>query len=239
VYTLPPAPDTGERSKQHVRKIELNDAVETLRRYAEALDSEALAITVEGKTRFLLAPVAELKRLGLAVEALDAAVVAKPEAVPNRVEEVAIYTDGGCIGNPGPGGYGAIVLRDGRFEEVSGGYRLTTNNRMEIMAAIAALESLAQRSKARVYSDSQYLVNAMEQGWLTRWRAKGWMRGPGQPALNVDLWERMLAVVARHEVRFEWVRGHLGDPFNERAHALSVGAAKRKPLPPDPGYFGT
>ena len=214
-------------------EIALSEATASLKHYVDTLEDDILAVTVRGKARYVLAPVAVLERLGVSATVLAAAAATEPEAKPQGgpAPDVVIYTDGGCIGNPGPGGYGAAIFIDGEYEEASGGFRLTTNNRMEIMGAIAALESLKQRSRVVLYSDSQYLVNAMEQGWVTRWKAKGWMRTPGQPALNVDLWERMLKVVARHEVRFEWVRGHLGDPNNERAHELSVKAAKSRRTP--------
>ena len=147
-----------------------------------------------------------------------------------------IYTDGGAIGNPGPGGYGAILRANGAERELSGGYRLTTNNRMEIMAAIVGLEALKKPARVTIHTDSQYLANAINLGWARKWRAQGWMRNRGEPALNPDLWERLLALLECHEVRFQWVRGHAGHPENERADRLAVEAAKQKGLPPDEGY---
>lgn len=155
---------------------------------------------------------------------------------PRGIGVVSIYTDGGCVGNPGPGGFGAVIIDGEQRQEVQGGYRHTTNNRMEIMAAIAALAALSGRRTVTVFTDSQYLANAMNRGWAKRWRAKGWMRSATDRALNPDLWERLLALADQHDVRFRWVPGHAGHPDNERAHALSVQAARGKRLPVDTGY---
>jgi len=152
---------------------------------------------------------------------------------------VDIYTDGGAIGNPGPGGYGAVLVRGDRRLELAGGYRLTTNNRMEIMGAIAALEALKGPCAATLFSDSQYLVNAIYQGWAKRWRANGWKRNAREKALNPDLWERLLELLERHQVTFIWVRGHSGHAENERCHDLSMQAAQSPGLPPDEEYEGT
>jgi ribonuclease HI len=151
-------------------------------------------------------------------------------------ETIIIHTDGGCLGNPGPGGYGAVLVYKGHRKELSAGYKLTTNNRMELMGVIVALESLKSRSKVRVHSDSQYVVNGIEKGWAATWRRKGWIKADKQPALNPDLWERLLNLCAQHDVRFVWVRGHSGDVENERCDVLAKEAAMRKDLPPDPGY---
>jgi ribonuclease HI len=151
-------------------------------------------------------------------------------------DPIIIYTDGGCLGNPGPGGYGAVLLHKGRRKELSGGYRLTTNNRMELMGAIAALEALKAPSKVTLHTDSQYVVHAMEKGWAEKWRRNGWRKPDRKPALNPDLWERLLDLCSRHTVKFAWVRGHAGDVENERCDALANQAAARKDLPPDPGY---
>ncbi len=154
----------------------------------------------------------------------------------NDRKKVNIYTDGGCLGNPGPGGYG-VVLRYGPHEKrLSAGFRRTTNNRMEIMAAIAGLEALKDSCQVTLYSDSKYLVDAMTQGWVTRWKARGWKRNKTDHALNVDLWQRLLDLCARHDVRFQWVKGHAGHPENEACDALANQAAARPDLPPDPGY---
>ena len=152
------------------------------------------------------------------------------EAKP--LHEVEIYTDGGCINNPGPGGYGAILVR----KELSGGFRRTTNNRMEILAAIKGLEALRGRCRVTVYSDSQYLVNAVEQGWARRWEANCWRRNQKERAINPDLWERLLSLLDKHRVRFKWVRGHAGHPENERADELARSAALGKNLAIDEMY---
>ncbi|AEG59461.1 ribonuclease HI [Desulforamulus ruminis] len=148
-------------------------------------------------------------------------------------KEVIIYTDGACSGNPGPGGYGAVMLYQGHRRELSAGFRDTTNNRMEIMAAIASLEALKEKCSVTLYTDSQYLVNAMEKGWAKKWRANGWMRNKKEPALNPDLWERLLTLCQYHKVKFLWVRGHSGNPENERCDQLAVEASKQPDLPPD------
>ena len=154
-------------------------------------------------------------------------------------KHVDIYTDGACLGNPGPGGYGAVLLDGGHRKELSGGFRLTTNNRMEIMAVIKGLEALEERCSVSLYSDSQYVVNAISKGWAKRWKANGWKRNSkGEKALNPDLWDKMLDLCGKHEVTFKWVRGHSGNKENERCDSLAVGSAKMKGLPADSGYTG-
>jgi len=148
----------------------------------------------------------------------------------------AIFTDGACLGNPGPGGYAAILRQGKQERELSGGFRRTTNNRMEITAAIVALESIPAGSQATLYSDSSYLVQAVEQGWARGWKARGWKRPDKQKALNPDLWERLLKLLDQRDVEFIWVRGHAGHPENERCDRLSVAAAQRPNLPPDTGF---
>ncbi len=155
-----------------------------------------------------------------------------------RMPRISMYTDGACLGNPGRGGYGVILELGDYRRELSAGYRLTTNNRMEIMAVIAGLEALRRPSIVTVYSDSQYLVNAMSKGWAERWRARGWMRTETHPAVNADLWARLLELCERHVVKFEWVRGHAGHPQNERCDRLSVQAAQGANLLDDTGYTG-
>lgn len=150
-------------------------------------------------------------------------------------EPVTIYTDGACLGNPGPGGYAAVLIQGKHRKEISGGFRRTTNNRMEIMAAIAALELLKQRCTVRVHTDSRYVQQSIGLGWAKRWQAKAWKDKEGK-RLNWDLWERLLAVCARQEVAFVWVRGHAGDTENERCDVLSVQAAQGRNLPPDAAY---
>lgn len=152
------------------------------------------------------------------------------------LKKVIIYTDGACIGNPGPGGYGVVLLYGNHRKEMSGGFRLTTNNRMEIMAAIVGLSALKTKCAVTIYTDSQYLADAVMKGWVKRWRANDWMRNKKEKALNPDLWEKLLHLCEEHEVEFVWVRGHAGDPENERCDGLSMQAAQRKDLPPDVGY---
>ncbi|MEO1000547.1 MAG: ribonuclease HI [Pseudomonadota bacterium] len=148
--------------------------------------------------------------------------------------ELFAYTDGACSGNPGPGGWGALLLaREGdavlRERELSGGAAETTNNRMELMAAIAALEALERESAITVVTDSAYLKNGIT-GWLHGWKRKGWKTAAGKPVKNVDLWQRLEAATARHQVRWEWVKGHAGHEENERADALArAGMAPFKP----------
>lgn len=152
------------------------------------------------------------------------------------LKKVTIYTDGACLGNPGPGGYGAILMYGPHRKELSGGYRLTTNNRMEIMAAIAALSALKTPCQVELFSDSQYLVNAMTKGWVQRWKARNWLRTKTEKAKNSDLWEKLLALCSRHEVSFHWLRGHDGHVENERCDQLAVAAASVNDLPADEGY---
>ncbi len=149
----------------------------------------------------------------------------KPITGTGKVPEVKIYTDGGCLNNPGPGGFGAILIHRNHRKEISGGFRLTTNNRMEILAAIRGLDALKERCRVTIYSDSQYLVNAMEKGWAIRWRSNGWRRNRKEKAINPDLWEKLLDLCDRHEVRFQWIRGHVGTEENERADQLAKEAA--------------
>jgi ribonuclease HI len=134
---------------------------------------------------------------------------------------VEIYTDGACSGNPGPGGWGAVLSYGGRAKELSGGEATpTTNNRMELMAAIQALESLTRPSKVALHTDSSYLRNGIT-GWLAGWKRNGWKTASRQPVKNDDLWRRLDAAAAKHDVQWLWVKGHAGDPGNERADALA------------------
>jgi ribonuclease HI len=151
-------------------------------------------------------------------------------------KEVVIYTDGACEPNPGAGGYGVVLLSENRRKEISGGFRRTTNNRMEIYAAIAGLEVLKYPCKVTIYSDSQYLVNAMTEGWVEKWKSRNWWRTNKEQAINVDLWERLSALCETHEVNFVWVKGHNGNPENERCDKLSYAALRQKDLPPDELY---
>ena len=156
----------------------------------------------------------------------------------DALKTVEIYTDGACLGNPGPGGYGVVLLCGDLRKELSGGYRLTTNNRMEMMAAIVGLRSLKYPCAVTLYTDSQYVVNAMTKGWAKKWQANGWKRNKTDNAVNPDLWEQMLALCKEHDVTFRWVRGHAGNVENERCDRLAVTAAKQPNLEPDLGYAG-
>ena len=149
---------------------------------------------------------------------------------------IMIYTDGGCLENPGPGGYGAIIVEGDRRIELSGGFRLTTNNRMELTACIAALKALKAPSDVILHSDSRYVVNGIAKGWARRWRANNWMRTKSEAAENSDLWERLLALCDLHRLTFVWVRGHAGHPENERCDELATAAARGVDLREDRAY---
>ncbi len=143
------------------------------------------------------------------------------------MKHVDIYTDGACRGNPGPGGWGAILVYGGREKELSGGERDTTNNRMELTAAIEALSALKVRCEVTLTSDSRYLIDGIEKGWAKSWRARGWKKADKSPALNPDLWGRLLDLLEKHDVTLVWVRGHVGHPYNERCDALATAYADR------------
>jgi ribonuclease HI len=142
------------------------------------------------------------------------------------VKHVVLYTDGACIGNPGPGGYGVVLLYNNHRKELSAGFRRTTNNRMELMAAIVGLEALKERCQVTLYSDSRYLVENFTSGAARRWQSNRWMRNRKTPAQNPDLWERLLAVASRHDIEMVWVEGHAGNPENERCDVLAMRAAR-------------
>jgi ribonuclease HI len=152
------------------------------------------------------------------------------------VTEVTIYTDGACIRNPGPGGYAAILIASNKRKEITGGRRLTTSNRMEILAAVIALETRKWPCRVKLHSDSRYLVDTIMQGWALRWRDKGWMRNLKEEVVNADLWKRLLVICEKHEVEFVWVKGHAGQAENERCDLLSVAVAYANNLPADIGY---
>lgn len=143
------------------------------------------------------------------------------------MKKVELYTDGACKGNPGPGGYGAILVYGGVEKEFSGGEALTTNNRMELLGAITGLAALKEPCEVVLTSDSKYLVDAVNKKWAVGWRKKGWKRSDGKPALNIDLWERLLALLETHRVTFVWVKGHAGHPYNERCDRLAVSEAEK------------
>ena len=141
------------------------------------------------------------------------------------MKEVEIYTDGACSGNPGPGGWGAVLRYNGHEKEISGGERHTTNNRMELMAAIAGVEALNRPCMIDLYSDSKYTTDAFNQGWVQNWVRTDWKRTKSGPVRNTDLWKRLLKAKEPHEVTFHWVRGHNGHPENERCDRLATTAA--------------
>ncbi|SME94524.1 ribonuclease HI [Tistlia consotensis] len=141
-------------------------------------------------------------------------------------DSVEIFTDGACSGNPGPGGWGAVLRYRGREKELSGGERQTTNNRMELMAAIAALEALKRPSRIELWTDSTYLRDGITK-WIHAWRKRGWKTADRKPVKNQDLWERLDAAIRPHEIEIHWVRGHAGHPENERADRLAVAAIPR------------
>ncbi len=151
------------------------------------------------------------------------------------MKKVEIFTDGACSGNPGPGGFGTILRYMGREKEISCGYRETTNNRMELRAVLAGLSALKESCEVTIYSDSKYIVDAVQKGWLRNWYFNGWKRGKNQPLSNKDLWKEMHSLLQKHKVSFVWVKGHSGHPENERCDKLAVDASKSKNLIEDEG----
>jgi ribonuclease HI len=181
--------------------------------------------------------------LELSRELLDLLALTKSEQGRETPQDILrsgkalLYTDGGAIGNPGPGGYGAVLRYDDDCRrELSGGFRLTTNNRMELMACIKALEALKPERSVVLYSDSRYVVDGIRKGWAEKWRANEWQRTSEEKAENVDLWARLLELCDQYEIEFRWVKGHAGDPDNERCDQLAREAALRPDLPPDRAY---
>ncbi len=141
--------------------------------------------------------------------------------------EVEIYTDGACKGNPGPGGWGAILRSLGKEKVMSGGEAQTTNNRMELMGAIKAFEALKFPCSVKFSSDSKYVIDGLEKGWAISWKKRGWKKGDGKPALNPELWERLLKATEGHKITYNWIKGHAGHEFNERCDALAVKEAEK------------
>jgi ribonuclease HI len=154
----------------------------------------------------------------------------------NLAGRIVIYTDGSSLGNPGPGGYGVVISSSEENRELSGGFRRTTNNRMELLACIVGLEQLDTSSAVDLYSDSRYVVDGLTKGWAKKWRRNDWRKSTGGKALNIDLWERLLSLCDRHEVHFIWVKGHAGNAGNERCDQLATQAANLPNLPSDEGY---
>lgn len=153
------------------------------------------------------------------------------------MKTVNIFTDGCCLGNPGRGGYAAILEYNGKRKELSGGYSLSTNNRMELLGCIAALEALHEPCSVILVTDSQYVVNGITKGWAKGWQDRGWRRSDGRPAGNPDLWKRLLELTNTHEVAFQWVRGHAGHPENERCDVIAKAAASGDGLLDDSEYL--
>lgn len=145
------------------------------------------------------------------------------------MKHVDVYTDGACRGNPGRGGWGAILVYGTHEKELSGGEAHTTNNRMELSGVIAALAALREPCEVTLTSDSRYVVEAVNNGWAEGWRARGWRKADKSPALNVDLWEQLLGLLKKHNVTFKWVRGHAGHPYNERCDQLATAFADSFP----------
>ncbi len=152
------------------------------------------------------------------------------------MKNIDIYTDGACSGNPGTGGYGVVMLYKGQRKELSQGYRLTTNNRMEMMAVIKGLEALKVPCQVTLYSDSKYVVDSISKGWVYKWKANNWVKADKKKALNVDLWERLLALMDKHKVIYVWVKGHADNVENERCDQLGREAIASGNLIEDEGY---
>lgn len=141
------------------------------------------------------------------------------------MKQVDIFTDGACSGNPGPGGYGVILKFNGQEKMLSKGFINTTNNRMELRAVIAGLSALNEKCKVRIYSDSKYIIDAINKGWAKRWKNNGWKRNKKENALNPDLWDKLLNLLSHHDVEFIWIKGHSGHDENERCDSLAVDAS--------------
>jgi ribonuclease HI len=161
---------------------------------------------------------------------------ANENSTPAALPHVEIYTDGACEPNPGPGGYAAVLVHPRKRAETSGGFRRTTNNRMEIFAAVAGLELLKQPCNVTIYCDSKYVVDAMSKGWAGAWKRNGWWRTRTERPENVDLWKRLDALCQTHQVEFRWVKGHSGHLENERCDQLAMAALRQPNLPLDDGY---
>ncbi|MDO5602241.1 MAG: ribonuclease HI [Oscillospiraceae bacterium] len=143
------------------------------------------------------------------------------------MKEVTIYTDGACSGNPGPGGWGAVLCYKGLRREISGGEGATTNNRMEMTALIRALSLLKEPCLVHLYSDSKYVIDGLQKGWAAGWKKRGWKKSDGKPALNPDLWEELLALSGIHQMDYHWLKGHAGHPENERCDRLAVAESQK------------
>ena len=157
-------------------------------------------------------------------------------SLPDSNEEIIIHTDGGASPNPGVGGYGVVLQKGSKRKELSAGYQLTTNNRMEMMAVIVALQALNESSKVVLHTDSKYVVDSISKRWVYGWKKRGWKKSDGKRPENVDLWEELILLLKNHKVEFRWVKGHAGNTENERCDALVAEARKNKNLLVDTGY---
>ena len=153
--------------------------------------------------------------------------IQKTHSTGVNMKKVELYTDGACSGNPGPGGWGAVLVYGSREKELSGGEAMTTNNRMELLGAINAFEALKEPCEVDFCSDSKYVIDGLSKGWAISWRSKGWKKSDGKAALNPELWERLLNAVSPHKINYIWVKGHAGHPYNERCDALAVAQAQK------------
>jgi ribonuclease HI len=156
----------------------------------------------------------------------------------SELKKIKMYTDGGSLGNPGPGGYGVIIKYKDKVKEISGGFSNTTNNRMELTAAITGLSALKEKCHVTLYTDSKYVVDGINEGWAERWKKNNWKRNKKDKAENIDLWDKLLNLISEHTVKMEWVKGHAGHPENERCDKLVKEAAANNHLPVDEGYNG-
>jgi len=159
-----------------------------------------------------------------------------PAAVDDSEDRIIIYSDGGSLGNPGPGGYGTVIINGANRRELTGGFKKTTNNRMELKGAIAGLKEFEKPSKIVLRTDSQYVVRGVMEGWAKKWQKNGWMRTKSEPAENYDLWKELLDLTIKHDVIFEWVKGHAGHSENERCDELARAASARPGLATDENY---
>ena len=157
-------------------------------------------------------------------------------SLPDSNEEIIIHTDGGASPNPGVGGYGVVLQKGSKRKELSAGYQLTTNNRMELLAVIVALQALNESSKVVLHTDSKYVVESISKRWVYGWKKRGWKKSDGKRPENVDLWEELILLLKNHKVEFRWVKGHAGNTENESCDALAAEARKNKNLLVDTGY---
>jgi len=201
--------------------------------YSKSRDMPPSSSKNKGAKRFKTKPVMQVKSESKTVRSI---ISENQTEDLSKVPKIVIYTDGGCSNNPGQGGYGVVFVRGNMRKEYSGGFRKTTNNRMELMACIIALQALRSRHSATIYSDSKYVVDSIEKGWAEKWKTNDWMRTRTEKAENVDLWSELLKLCAQHKVAFKWVKGHAGNPENERCDNLAMRAMSKKGLPPDRNY---